>query len=120
MISALSVVLLDGGLLLACCSAKWLAFPGTRPFQNIGNSCYLNATLQALFAVPSVQRVLEEQFGFYDLDEELNHDMLLAMTFADAKWDQEGGAPMEPGCLLERFITLSSAMQRSSSRSCWT
>ena len=30
-----------------------------RRFKNVGNSCYINATLQALFAIPSVQQLYE-------------------------------------------------------------
>ena len=65
--------------------------PCTRPFVNVGNSCYLNATLQALFAVPSVQRILEDQYNLCDSDEHLSYDMLLALTYADAKLD-----PVDP------------------------
>ena len=32
----------------------------TRRFRNAGNSCYINATMQALFAVPPVQRLYEK------------------------------------------------------------
>ena len=58
-------------MILACCAAELPAFPKStatpdsdtqdercRPCRNVGNECFINAPLQALFAVPSARRAL--------------------------------------------------------------
>ena len=64
----------------------------TRRLVNAGNSCYINATLQALFAVPSVQRLyagadltrhLSE--GCKRDDGQIDGDISIAITYREAR-----------------------------------
>ena len=75
----------------------------TRRFTNAGNSCYINATLQALFAVPSVQRLyagadltrhLSE--GCKRDDGQIDGDISIAITYREARSALKKSEPMFP------------------------
>ena len=75
----------------------------TRRFRNAGNSCYINATLQALFAVPPVQRLYERAnlsrhfFGESKRDDEqIDGDICIATVCREARSATRKSQPMYP------------------------
>ena len=75
----------------------------TRRFTNAGNSCYINATLQALFAVPPVQRLYEGvgltrhlSQGCKRDDGQIDGDISIAITYREARSASKKLEPMYP------------------------
>ena len=73
----------------------------TRRFSNAGNSCYINATLQALFAVPPVQRLYGEASQNRHLsrgckrdDGQIDGDVSIAITYREARLASKRLDPM--------------------------
>ena len=82
----------------------------TRRFRNAGNSCYINATLQALFAVPPVQRLYEKADlsrllpgGDIRDDERIDGDICIANVYREARLATRKLQPMYPQIFLDRF-----------------
>ena len=82
----------------------------TRRFRNAGNSCYINATLQALFAVPPVQRLYESSDfraplpgGHIRDDGRIDGDLCIASVYRDARSMTRMSEPMLPQILLDAF-----------------
>ena len=82
----------------------------TRRFKNAGNSCYINATLQALFAVPPVQRLyggagLNRDFsrGRKCDDGQIDGDLSMAITFREARSASKKLVPMYHQIFLDNF-----------------
>ena len=82
----------------------------TRRFKNAGNSCYINATLQALFAVPPVQRL----YGGANLnrllsggckrdDGQIDVDLSMAITYREARSASKKLEPMYPQIFFDNF-----------------
>ena len=75
----------------------------TRRFKNSGNSCYINATLQALFAAPPVQRLYEEADlsgllpgGDIRDDGRMDGDIFIATVYREARSRTRELQPMYP------------------------
>ena len=75
----------------------------TRRFRNAGNSCYINATLQALFAVPPVQRLYEKADlsrllpgGDIRDDGRIDGDICVATVYREARSATKKLQPMYP------------------------
>ena len=75
----------------------------TRRFRNAGNSCYINATLQALFAVPPVQRLYEKAdlsrllpSGDIRDDGRIDGDLCVATVYQEARSATRKSQPMYP------------------------
>ena len=82
----------------------------TRRFKNAGNSCYINATLQALFAVPPVQRLYERADLKHHLsggckrdDGQIDGDVSIAITYREARSASKKLVPMYPQIFLDNF-----------------
>ena len=82
----------------------------TRRFKNAGNSCYINATLQALFAAPPVQRLYEEADlslllpgGDIRDDERIDGDIFIATVYREARSRTRKLQPMYPQIFLDNF-----------------
>ena len=82
----------------------------TRRFTNAGNSCYINATLQALFAVPPVQRLYGEaglnrhlSGGCKRDDGQIDGDLSIAITYREARSALKKSEPMFPQIFLDNF-----------------
>ena len=82
----------------------------TRRFTNAGNSCYINATLQALFAVPPVQRLYGEaglnrhlSGGCKRDDGQIDGDLSIAITYREARSASKKLQPMFPQMFLDNF-----------------
>ena len=82
----------------------------TRRFTNAGNSCYINATLQALFAVPPVQRLYGEaglnrhlSGGCKRDDGQIDGDVSIAITYREARLASKRLDPMFPQAFLDNF-----------------
>ena len=82
----------------------------TRRFTNAGNSCYINATLQALFAVPPVQRLHEKADlsrllpgGDIRDDGRIDGDICTATVYREARSATRKLQPMYPQDFLDRF-----------------
>ena len=73
-----------------------------RPFDNVGNSCYLNATLQGMFAAAPVRQLATALVQLGDADAEIlwSTDCFLATACAASL---RGRDPMVPERLLARF-----------------
>ena len=83
----------------------------TRRFRNAGNSCYINATLQALFAVPPVQRLYEKADlsgllpgGDVRDDERIDGDICIANVYREARSATRKLQPMYPQYFWTDFI----------------
>ena len=83
----------------------------TRRFKNAGNSCYINATLQALFAVPPVQRFYAGTDQSRHLsggnkrdDGQLDGDLGIATVYREARSATRKLQPMYPQSLLDVFF----------------
>ena len=82
----------------------------TRRFGNVGQSCFINATLQALFAVPPVQRLYEgieatlpSSEGNQREDGRIDVDRHLARVYREARSVRGNAQPMLPQFFLDRF-----------------
>ena len=82
----------------------------TRRFTNAGNSCYINATLQALCAVPPVQRLyagadlschLSE--GCKRDDGQIDGDISIAITYREARSALKKSEPMFLQIFVDHF-----------------
>ena len=80
----------------------------TRPLRNVGNSCYINACLRALFALPPVRRLYESDHRWCSLTEQArledgryDCDVVLATLFREARSATPGSEAMVPQLLLE-------------------
>ena len=83
----------------------------TRRFKNAGNSCCINATLQALFAAPPVQRLYEEADlslllpgGDIRDDERIDGDLFIATVYREARSRTRKLQPMYPQICWTFFI----------------
>ena len=75
----------------------------TRRFTNAGNSCYINATVQALFAVPPVQRLYAGaelsghlSGGSTRADGRIDGDIGIGDVFQEARSVTRKSQPMYP------------------------
>ena len=80
----------------------------TRRFRNAGNSCSINAALQALFAVPPVQRLYEKADlsrllpgGDIRDDERIDGDICVATVYREARSATRKSQPMYPQIFLD-------------------
>ena len=82
----------------------------TRRFWTAGNSCYINSTLQALFALPPVQRLYEGadlsrhlSRGARRDDGQIDGDICMATVYREARLATKKLQPMSPRIFLEKF-----------------
>ena len=90
----------------------------TRRFRNAGNSCYINATLQALFAVPPVQRLYDKADlsgllpgGDVRDDQRIDGDICIANVYREARSATRKSQPMYP----QKFWTFYHGVQDDAS-----
>ena len=95
----------------------------TRRFRNAGNSCNNNATLQALFAVPPVQRLYEEADlsrllpgGDIRDDERIDGDICIANVYREARSATRTLQPIYPQIFWTDFIVGCKRMPASFSK----
>lgn len=62
-----------------------------RGLYNLGNTCYMNATLQCLYTVPELRDALKKVSGSLDLNEsfDASHNMLIAIRDLYDKMDKD-------------------------------
>ena len=96
----------------------------TRRFRNAGNSCYINATVQALFAVPPVQRLyagadLSRHLsgGNKRADGRIDGDIGIANVYREARSATRKSQPMCPQIFWIDFIKGRKTMPAPSSNS---
>ena len=96
----------------------------TRRFRNAGNSCYINATVQALFAVPPVQRLYAgaELSGHLSggntrADGRIDGDIGIANVYREARSATRKSQPMYPHFFWRDFTKGHKMMQAPSSNS---
>ena len=80
----------------------------TRRFSNVGNSCYINATLQALFSLPPVQQLYEQgplstasSHGYIRDDGRFDGDLCIAAVYREARSTSKMSEPTLPQSLLD-------------------